>query len=227
MHISALQHGKLFFDTYLGPDALATIVDIGAQNINGSLRECMPTGCLHIGVDFVPGPGVDVVLDDPYRLPFADASVDVIVSSSCFEHIEFFWLMFNEALRVLSPSGLFYLNAPTNGDFHRYPVDCWRFYPDAGAALARWGQHNGFTCVLLESFTAYQNQDIWNDQVAVFLKDEVHVTDYPRRMLAQVPRYMNGRLYGSDAVLSWQAASEDRLKQGWPPARGSKRHTSE
>lgn len=51
MHISALQHGKLFFDTYLRPDALATIVDIGAQNINGSLRECMPTGCLHIGVD--------------------------------------------------------------------------------------------------------------------------------------------------------------------------------
>ena len=30
---------------------------------------------------------------------------------------------------------LFYLNAPSNGEFHRYPVDCWRFYPDAGGAL--------------------------------------------------------------------------------------------
>ena len=77
--------------------------------------------------------------------------------------------MFNEALRVLAPGGLLYLNASANGDFYRL-VDCWRFYPDAGAALARWGQHGGFACVLLESFTAYRDQDIWNDQVArVFL----------------------------------------------------------
>jgi SAM-dependent methyltransferase len=129
MHVSALKHGQLFFDTYLGREADVTIVDIGAQDINGSLRHGAPAGCRYIGVDFVPGPGVDVVLDDPYRLPFADASVDVVVSSSCFEHIEFFWLMFNEALRVLAPGGLLYLNAPANGDFHRYPVDCWQFYP--------------------------------------------------------------------------------------------------
>lgn len=72
----------------------------------------------------------------------------------------------------------------------------------------RAGANTTVLPVLLESFTAYQNQDIWNDQVAVFLKDEVHVTDYPRRMLAQVPRYMNGRLYGSDAVLSWQTLAK-------------------
>lgn len=216
MHVSALKHGQLFFDTYLGHEAAVTIVDIGAQNINGSLRQCAPLGCRYIGVDFVPGPGVDMVLDDPYHLPFADASVEVVVSSSCFEHIEFFWLMFNEALRVLTPGGLLYLNAPANGDFHRYPVDCWRFYPDAGMALARWGQRSGFACVLLESFTAYQDQDIWNDQVAVFLKDHAQLARHPRRMLERVGRYMNGRLHGSDAVLAWQAASEDRVKQGRP-----------
>ena len=216
MHVSALKHGQLFFDTYLGREADVTIVDIGAQDINGSLRHGAPAGCRYIGVDFVPGPGVDVVLDDPYRLPFADASVDVVVSSSCFEHIEFFWLMFNEALRVLAPGGLLYLNAPANGDFHRYPVDCWRFYPDAGAALARWGERSGFACVLLESFTAYQDQDIWNDQVAVFLKDRAELARHPQRMLERVGRYMNGRLHGSEAVLAWQAASEDRVKQGRP-----------
>ena len=31
---------------------------------------------------------------------------------------------------MLRPAGLFYLNAPSNGDFHRYPVDCWRIMPD-------------------------------------------------------------------------------------------------
>ena len=81
MHVSALKHGQLFFDTYLGQEAAVTIVDIGAENINGSLRQCAPLGCRYIGVDFVPGPGVDMVLDDPYHLPFADASVEVVVST--------------------------------------------------------------------------------------------------------------------------------------------------
>ena len=80
-----------------------------------------------------------MVLDDPYHLPLASESVDVVVSSSRFEHVEFFWLMFNEVLRVFKPDGLFYLNAPSNGEFHRYPVDCWRFYPDAAQALVNWG----------------------------------------------------------------------------------------
>ena len=31
-------------------------------------------------------------------------------------------------------------------------------------------------------------------------------------MLERVGRYMNGRLHGSEAVLAWQAASEDRMK---------------
>ena len=44
--------------------------------------------------------------------------------------------------------------------------------------------------VLLESFTAYQDQDIWNDQVAVFLKDRAELARHPRRMLERVGRYM-------------------------------------
>lgn len=42
MHVSALKHGQLFFDTYLGREADVTIVDIGAQDINGSLRHGAP-----------------------------------------------------------------------------------------------------------------------------------------------------------------------------------------
>lgn len=213
MHLSALRHGQLFFETYLAPSARATIVDIGAQNINGSLRQCAPVGCEYIGVDFVSGEGVDLVLEDPYHLPFADASIDIVVSSSCFEHIEFFWLMFNEVLRVLKPNGLFYLNTPSNGDFHRYPVDCWRFYPDAGQALVKWGQRSGFSCALLESCVAYQDRDIWNDHLAVFIRDCAHIQHHPQRMLTRLDRYMNGQLYGSESVLSWQTASEDRQRQ--------------
>jgi SAM-dependent methyltransferase len=140
MHNTAMQHGKLFFDTYVDDRADLTIVDIGAQDVNGSLRTVAPANCKYVGVDFAEGKGVDVIIDDPYALPFDDATIDVCVSSSCFEHSEFFWLSFLEVLRILKPEGLLYLNVPSNGYFHQYPVDCWRFYPDSGRALQNWAR---------------------------------------------------------------------------------------
>jgi hypothetical protein len=129
-----------------------------------------------------------------------------------FEHIEMFWLMFNEVLRVLKPEGLFYLNAPSNGEFHRYPVDCWRFYPDAGEALVRWGVRSGHRPALLESFTTHQQRDIWNDFVAVFVKNADCVQQHPVRMLDRLDRYMNGRRHGVAGILCPHAASEDGAK---------------
>ena len=143
MHPSALRNGKLFFETYAAMLADASVVDIGAQDVNGSLKDVMPSHLRYTGVDFVEGKGVDVVLDDPYTLPFADESVDIVVSNSCLEHSEMFWPSFLEMLRVLRPTGLLYLNVPSNADFHRYPVDCWRFYLDSGVALVSWARRNG------------------------------------------------------------------------------------
>jgi SAM-dependent methyltransferase len=212
MHPTAMDNGQLFFDCYLDEGAGKTVVDIGSQNVNGSLKKLVPRGSRYIGIDFVAGPGVDLVLDDPYLLPFESASVDVVVSSSCFEHVEFFWLMFNEILRVLKPDGLFYLNAPSNGEFHRYPVDCWRFYPDSGQALVNWGRRSGYNPLLLESYTSAQRLDIWNDSVAVFLKDATQLARHPHRILDQPGNYTNGRVYGQTELLHPQAATEDLAK---------------
>ncbi len=212
MHPTAMDNGRRFFTTYLDASAPALILDIGSQDINGSLRQAAPTGARYVGLDFAQGRGVDRVLDDPYQLPFEDGVADAVVSSSCFEHVDMFWLTFNEILRVLRPGGLFYLNAPSNGAFHRYPVDCWRFYPDAGDALVRWGVRSGFRPALLESFTTYQHLDIWNDFVAVFVKDAACAALHPRRMLDGIERYMNGRRYGVEGLLNPQADTEDRIR---------------
>ena len=77
-----MQHGRLFFETYMDESKEATIVDIGAQDVNGSLRSVAPKGASYVGVDFVAGPGVDVVLTDPYRLPLDEGTADAVVSSS-------------------------------------------------------------------------------------------------------------------------------------------------
>ena len=188
MHNSALNTGRNFFEVYCNTSTPLTVVDIGSQDVNGSLRSVCQSTHKYIGVDFVQGKGVDVVLQEPYKYPFADNSVDVVVSSSCFEHSEFFWISFLECIRILKPSGLFYMNAPSNGPFHRYPVDCWRFYPDSGIALAKWGIANGnANLTLLESFVSQQDKGAaidskWNDFAAVFLKDASFKDQYQRRM---------------------------------------------
>ena len=149
MHRTAMNHGRLFFATYLQEVADPVIVEIGSQDINGSLRQAAPTGSRYVGLDFVDGKGVDVVLDDPYQFPIADGFADAVLASSCFEHSQMFWLTFLEGLRILKPSGLFYINAPSNGPFHRHPTDNWRFYPDAGTALTVWARRSGYDPVLL------------------------------------------------------------------------------
>jgi len=203
MHGTAMEHGAAFFQIYLNNAKDLTIVDIGSQDVNGSLRSVAPPNNKYIGVDFVEAKGVDVVITDPYSLPFEDESVDAVVSSSCFEHSEFFWLLFNETLRILKPTGLLYINAPSNGIFHRYPVDCWRFYPDSGVALQNWGKRSGYNCALLESFVGMRKNDIWNDFVAVFVKDESNNGKHTSRIQNASMPFSNGRLYNSEKIANY------------------------
>lgn len=169
MHDTALAHARLFFETYLSANAAPRILEVGAADVNGSLRALAPADGDYVGVDFAAAPGVDVILEDPMALPFADGSFDICVTSSCFEHAPFFWQTAVEIARVLRPGGLFYLNAPSDGPYHAHPYDCWRFFPDAGIALQDWTRHAGQELILLESFVAFPG-DVWSDFVAVFVR---------------------------------------------------------
>lgn len=211
MHPTALKYAKLFSDVYLEDGMF--VVEIGSQDVNGSLKDVLKKEIKYIGVDFVEGKNVDVVIDDPYCLPFEDSTVDAVVTSSCFEHSEFFWLSFLEVLRILKPNGLFYLNVPSNGFVHRYPGDFWRFYPDAGFALTNWGEKNGYRVSLVESFVGMQMSrseaeklDLvsygleslrWNDYVAVFTKNNDCYKKHKNRILKLLDgEFMNGSLEG-------------------------------
>jgi SAM-dependent methyltransferase len=122
-------------------------------------------------MDLAAGPGVDVVLNDPTRFPFADAQFDTVVSSSCLEHDPMFWITFLEMVRVLKEGGYLYVNVPSNGEFHRYPTDNWRFYPDSALALLKWARRQNYYVFLVEAFVARRSADQWNDCVMVFRKD--------------------------------------------------------
>ncbi len=188
MHRTARENAARFFRTY--KFERAAVVDIGSQDVNGSLKDLCPYD--YVGVDFVEGRNVDVILDDPYSLPFTNESKDIVISSSCFEHSEFFWILFLEIMRILKPGGLFYLNVPSNGNIHRYPVDCWRFYPDSAQALVNWGRANQLNPLVLEHYTSARRGSPWNDYVAVFLKDASYATQYPDRIVDSFKDFKNG-----------------------------------
>jgi hypothetical protein len=159
-----MENMRRCIDWRLGDDPVR-VVDLGSMNVNGSYRELLPPTCDYVGVDLEPGPGVDVVLTDVYSLPFEDGSVDVVLSGQMLEHCGQFWRVFSEIYRILKPGGLAFTIAPSAGPVHRYPVDCYRFYPDSWQALADW---SGLR--LVQSWT--DERGPWCDTVGIFQKGE-------------------------------------------------------
>lgn len=169
MHDTAMRAGKLFFELYV-TDQWCSILDFGAFDVNGSLRSVCPKHIFYIGADVEFGRSVDIKVNINEPIPFRDNFVDCVISSSQMEHDDFFWLTFLEFVRVTKEGGFIYINAPSNGSYHRYPNDNWRFYPDCEHVLVRWAAKNGYTIELVESFTQNRIRDKWNDFIMVFVK---------------------------------------------------------
>jgi SAM-dependent methyltransferase len=110
------------------------ILEIGSYQVEGQsdlidTRGLFP-GKAYTGVDFRPGPGVDCVANVE-ALPHKDASVGTVIALSAFEHVQRFWLGFNQVERVLRPDGVFVVATPFYFHVHAHPSDYWRFTPEA------------------------------------------------------------------------------------------------
>ena len=149
------------------------IYDLGSQDVNGSYRPLFSEPSWHyVGLDMAAGKNVDVVLQTPYAWKeIASQSADVVVSGQAFEHIQYFWITMLEVARVLKPGGLCCILAPSSGPEHRYPLDCWRFYPDGMTSLAHFAQME-----VLEVSTEWEDKgymdgsDWWHDSMLVCRK---------------------------------------------------------
>jgi SAM-dependent methyltransferase len=110
------------------------IVEIGSYQVEKQdglvdLRSLF-CGKAYTGVDFREGPGVDVVASVE-KLPQASASVGTVLAFSTFEHVQRFWVGFDEVHRILRPDGVFIVACPFYFHQHGYPSDYWRFTPEA------------------------------------------------------------------------------------------------
>lgn len=167
MHASSLENMQKCYRRFIRGSALESkekvlVLDIGGADVNGNYRDVFEDPPFsYVACDLSPGEGVDLVLDDPYRIPMDDASVDIVLSGQMLEHCEFFWLAVAEMVRILKPDGFLFLIAPSAGPIHPYPVDCYRFYPDAYKALAKYAQ-----CQLIDLW--HDERGPWKDLVGVF-----------------------------------------------------------
>ncbi|MBA4066007.1 MAG: methyltransferase type 11 [Isosphaera sp.] len=119
-------------------DLPGPVLEVGSYQVAGQqdlidLRGLFP-GREYTGVDFRPGPGVDLVADVE-ALPLPTGSVGTVVAFSVFEHVRRFWKGFEEVRRVLRPDGAFLVCTPFYFHVHAFPSDYWRFTPEAFDAL--------------------------------------------------------------------------------------------
>jgi len=172
-------------------------LDLGFYGVNGTYKEIFAdsTKYAYTGLDVNPGPNVDYVPSNPYEWPeFEDDAFDVIVSGQAFEHIEYPWLIIQEMARVLKKNGLICIVAPSRGPEHKYPVDCWRYYPDGLRALAKWANlqvldaktnwgKSGFT----------DGSDQWGDSFCILFKPENQDKIKPHERKAKIASHAVNR----------------------------------
>jgi SAM-dependent methyltransferase len=92
----------------------ATILDIGSGPQRLDAR--------FINVDVFPFPEVDVIADAA-MLPFADGTIEGLVTESMLEHVPDPTAVAREMVRVLKPGGVLYASAPFVHPYHASPDD--------------------------------------------------------------------------------------------------------
>lgn len=138
MHPNSMRLMGDFISRHLGGKTEGLrVLDIGSQDINGSYRTLFP-GADYVGVDILPGNGVDVLATDMDNLPFDDASFDVVVSGQTLEHAKHPWTLTKEMARIVRPGGKVCAIAPWK--FHEHkdelcPYDRWRILSDGMIVL--------------------------------------------------------------------------------------------
>jgi hypothetical protein len=204
MHQSSMEAMDRFVDQFLAArkGEHLRVLDVGSMNVNGTYRTLFDQPAwTYTGLDLEAGPGVDYVLESPYTWRNVRAnSYDVVITGQAFEHIEFPWITVLHVTRALVPGGLLCMIVPSGGEEHRYPVDCWRYYPDGVAALARWGDLEPVSATTAWPGTAsYPDEsERWADTVLVAQKPVVRSS--LRRSLGNVKRAALLRMMAAQGV---------------------------
>lgn len=107
-----------------------SVLDIGSYDLHGySARDLFaPPEFQYTGCDMAAGPNVDVVIAPQTVRPIG--TFDIVLSLNTMEHVYDPFSFFQFAVNNLKKRGFLFIMAPFSCEFHRHPVDCWRYTPD-------------------------------------------------------------------------------------------------
>ena len=107
------------------------VLEVGSRIVTGSIRGYIESlnPEEYVGIDIVPGEGVDLILDiHQLSEHFGENVFDLIISSDTMEHIEDLESASNNMHRVLKMGGKMVLSVPMmETPYHGFPHDYWRF----------------------------------------------------------------------------------------------------
>ncbi len=125
------------------------VLEIGSRNVSGIMRrDIFPHCSEYVGLDILPGEGVDIV-GDVHRLSEAcpDHHFDLVYGISVFEHLLFPWKAVLEINRVMKPGGYIHVSSHPAWPAHELPWDFWRYQSNGFHAL--FNKYTGFEIVSL------------------------------------------------------------------------------
>lgn len=149
------------FENLLSNIKVTNVLEIGTpKNASDSLLSLsILKNANKFGIDF-SGPyksgSIDVLKADATKLPFLDATFDLVLCNSVLEHMPKFWLAIAEFKRILQPSGVLAIGVPSFGKtqhtlpYHAYPDDFYRF------------SHSAFESVFLERLSKKKIIEVMN-----------------------------------------------------------------
>jgi SAM-dependent methyltransferase len=107
------------------------VLDVGSYNYNGSVAPLVQSyqPSEYVGVDILPGPGVDIVCHGEDLVErFGAASFDIVLCVEVLEHAEHWRKVITNLKGVLRPGGHLIVTTRSYGyPVHGFPHDFWRF----------------------------------------------------------------------------------------------------
>lgn len=109
------------------------VLEIGALDVNGTVRQFFADAEAYVGTDMMAGPHVDIVTNNSsLQFVFSETKFETIIACEVLEHdIDYAHTLY-AMKQLLKPRGHLIITTPTFGfPLHRYPKDYWRFGEDA------------------------------------------------------------------------------------------------